>query len=485
MIEMTVGAQKTLRNLSKRQRERIKDDLSIPNPAYLEAVKRNSFGLEFIPQRLYFYKDSGRKMNVPRGYNVPYAHRIVSDERLTNEPIDYPAFRYELRETQQEAYDAYVEHLEHPSEEAGIIVLPTGKGKSILGLYLAGAFKQRALIVVQKNDLVSGWMKDAQEVFGMKKSDIGIIKAKQFVLGEHITITTIQTLMKLPTSKRRQVFDYFGMLIQDEMHHAAAKSYDILNRFPARYKIGLTATLMRNDGLKPVLHFQFGDIAFEHADHSGDEDILPVTVRLRDAKTKFVSRKKRVHIHEVRQAIMECEHFGYLLTRDLLREYGKGKSCVVFTHTKEHCDVIFENLVRAGVPGHRMQIYNGDSKSSPEEMKERAEKREALITIATFAIATEGTNVKAWERGFLASSVANEKDVIQAIGRCRRTMPGKRDCLIYDYRFDAIANCYPHGVLRSRVYAEYGFTVEGKTSGRMARRPNSETHRGRMARTRR
>ena len=33
-------------------------------------------------------------------------------------------------------------------------------------------------------------------------------------------------------------------------------------------------------------------------------------------------------------------------------------------------------------------------------MKQRAESKEVLITLATFAKATEGTNVKAWERGF-------------------------------------------------------------------------------------
>lgn len=485
MIEMKIGAKKMLRNLSPEQREQITRDLTIPNPAYIEAVKRNAFNADMLPQNLYYYKDTGRRIAVPRGYNVPYAHRIIADERLTNDPVDYPPFRFKLRETQQEAFDAYVERARHPSEEQGILILPTGKGKSILGLYLAGALKQRALIVVQKNDLVSGWTKDAHDVFGFEKSDLGIIKADKFILGEHLTITTIQTLMKLPAEKRQRVLNHFGMLIQDEMHHAAARSYDILQQFPARYKIGLTATLLRNDGLLPVLHYQFGDVAFEHADHSGDDDILPVTVRVRQAPTQWTSGKKKVHIHEVRQAIAECEHYGAMLTRDILREYGKAKSCVVFAHTKEHCDLIFHRLLEAGVPGHRMQIYNGDSKVKPEEMKERAESRQALITIATYAIATEGTNVKAWERGYLASSVANEKDVIQSIGRCRRTMPGKKDCLIYDYRFDGVANCYRHGMLRDKVYHDYGFETVQPTRNNPAQ-PRKLGHvTGRVARTRR
>lgn len=482
MIEMKIGAKKILRNLTTEQRDQIRADLTLWNPAYIEAEKRNAYMLDSIPQKLYYFKDTGNRLAVPRGYNVPYAHRIVSDTRLVNEPIDYPTFRYELRETQQEAFDAYVEAADHPSEEHGIILLPTGKGKSILGLYLAGAFQQRALIVVQKNDLVSGWLNDAKDVYGLEKSDVGIIKAKEFRIGKQLTITTIQTLMKLPPNRKQEVFNTFGMLIQDEMHHAAAKSYDILSSFPARYKIGLTATLLRNDGLLNVLHYQFGDIAFEHADHTGDEDILPVTVRIRQAPTVWTPRKKKVQIHEVRQAITDCEEFGAMLSRDIMREYSKAKSCVVFTHTKEHCDVIYNNLVEAGVNPLRIQVYNGDSKVTPEEMKERAENWRGFITIATYAIATEGTNVKAWERGFLASSVANEKDVVQAIGRCRRTKPGKEDCLIYDYRFDGVANCYRHGILRNQVYAQYGFKTEGAKRGRTAK-PTPRLGAGRVARS--
>src|SRR3712207_2875118 len=59
--------------------------------------------------------------------------------------------------------------------------------------------------------------------------------------------------------------------------------------------------------------------------------------------------------------------------------------------------------------------------------------KEVLITLATFAKATEGTNVKSWERGFLVTSINNEKNTIQAVGRCRRSKEGKEDVIIYDY----------------------------------------------------
>ena len=61
----------------------------------------------------------------------------------------------------------------------------------------------------------------------------------------------------------------------------------------------------------------------------------------------------------------------------------------------------------------KIQKFYGGMKETKEEVKRRAESKEVLITLATISIACEGTNVKAWECGFLVSSVANEKDLIQ------------------------------------------------------------------------
>jgi hypothetical protein len=91
-------------------------------------------------------------------------------------------------------------------------------------------------------------------------------------------------------------------------------------------------------------------------------------------------------------------------------------------------------------------------------MKRKAETKEAIITIATYAIATEGTNVRTWERLFLGMSLGNEKDTIQAIGRGRRTCEGKKELIVYDYRHPGIKGIRGHGAKRDEVYKKLGFT---------------------------
>lgn len=476
MIKVELSGMKMLQGCSSEELSHIKDALTFDNPDYASAKRHSKFGTGSIPPYIQFYQEGKDRLLVPRGYHVPFPHKFISDERFINyPPIKYPKLHITLRDTQQDAVDHFLNFYKSTLDEHGVIILPTGKGKSILGIYLARKMSQRVLVVVQKDDLVDGWTKDAKLVLGLKPKEVGLIKAKDYRLGKQVTITTVQTLSRLPIEKIRELHKYFGMIIVDEFHHSVAKIYDLIQYFPARFKIGLTATAMRNDGLEDALYLHFGQKAFEFEEVAHDEDILAVTVNIKNAPTvfepereyKYNARKKRpepvpIPISTIRKATSFDDGFNTMLARDIINEYKQGKSCIIFTHEKEHCRIIQDNLISRGVPEASIQLYYGDAKTKKEVMKERAETREVLITIATYSIATEGTNVKAWERAFLASTVANEKDTIQAIGRARRTMKGKADCLVYDYRFPKVIVAKNHGKVRDKVYKEKGFTVIGK-----------------------
>lgn len=474
MIKVSISGFKLLSKCTPSEIRTIKEELTYDNPDYASAKQHSKFGTGQIPPYVTYYTEGKNGILVPRGYVVPFPHKIVEDSRTLN-TVDYPKLHIKLRGTQEEAVKNFIKYVQKEQDERGVVILPTGKGKSILGLYLARKFKQRVLVIVQKDDLVDGWTQDAKVILGLKPKEVGLIKGKEYRIGKQVTITTIQTLSKLPTAKIKELHKLFGMLIQDEMHHSVAKTYSLINYFPARFKIGLTATPLRNDGLVSVLNLLFGQVAYEFQDTGADEDILPVTVNIRNAPTifeperefKYNARKGRpepvaIPISTIRKATSYDEGFNTLLAKDIIAEYKKKKSCVVFTHEKEHCRIIEERLIERGVPPEHIQLYYGDSTERKEVMKKRAENKTVYITIATYSIATEGTNVKAWERGFLASTVANEINTVQAIGRIRRTMPGKEDCLVYDYRFPRVIIAKNHGKIRDKVYKERGYTTIGK-----------------------
>lgn len=489
MIKVHLGGSKLLIGCSELELEKIKDDLTFDNPKYLQALQHSQYGAPVrIPKYIYYYTEGKEGILVPRGYVIPFPYEIVTDNRVVNTGVEFPLLRMNLRKTQAQAVRHFLLKNKDNENESGVIVLPTGKGKSILGLYLAYKLKQRALIIVQKDDLVDGWTKDIQLMFGVPTIEVGKIKGKKFFIGKHFTITTIQTLSKVDSETLLELQKTFGMVIVDEFHRSVANIYKLVEYMPARYKIGLTATAMRNDGLGDVLYLVFGKKAYEFKDTMTDEDILPVNIHIRTARTKWTApveyrhngKRIPVAISHVRKAIANDRAFNTLLAKDVIREVSNNRSCIVFTHEKEHCSIIRQNLIDRGIPENIIQIYSGDSKIPKDEMKQKAETREVLITIATYSIATEGTNVKAWERGFLASSIANEKDTVQAIGRVRRTLKGKENCVIYDYRFPDVSVAKNHGFIRDKVYKKYNYNIltGGENSTKVTKENRRKERRG-------
>lgn len=485
----------TLIGLSSEERERIKEDLTIPNPEHANVLKFSKYAYTTVPTHLYYFNENINGLSVPIGYDLsPYNIDEWIDYRIL--PVsEFPEFKMTLRDSQEEAAKAYLEGIKDVKPK-GCIQMPTGKGKSVLGLYLAQQLNTRTLIVVHKNDLVVGWQKDIKLAFEGKVKP-GLIKAKSRLLGEHITIATIQTLNRLHGEQLEELYSYFGLVIQDEMHHCPSSSFSLVNNFRARYRIGLTATPERADGLAHVMNLYFGDFCYQFKATAHDEDILSAEVRIRYPDVYYqpvcsprpqggYSLLKDLYPQEVELPpnvfrVGELPHsqrprIPFLtvddimvresapsVCKDIIEEFSLGRSCLVFLTQKEHCRLYREELIKNGVPESSIGLYYGDTKDN-QAVLDCAEQQRQFITISTYAKATEGTNVKQWEVVFLVSSINNGKNVEQAVGRIRRRYKegNKIDpTLVYDYRTPNVYMLSSHGATRDRRYARLHFTKEG------------------------
>lgn len=496
MIKVILNSRKEIYNATDEQVDFIKSQLTLPNPAYISALKYSPYANVKIPKTIAYYEYVDGGISVPRGYEVPFEYEVIEDNRFENK-IRYPKLKVVPRDMQIEAIEAFSENTD------SMLISPTGSGKSVMALAIASKIKNKALIIVHKDDLVFGWMDDSKKCFGLLTGQIGLIKAHTYRIGKWITISTIQTLSKLPEEKLQELYKEFGVIICDELHHSPSNTWGIINKFPAKYRIGITATAMRNDGLGEVMNFYFGEPCFVYKESETNKDIIPpskVLVKRKIAGTifnpseKYVDtrtgnelngiydngvyykiselsearlayllsakklKRKPMDYMQARKTIQNDEHFMKQLCNDIELEFKHGKSCIVFCFEKEHCRDI-ENFLRQKIPSDKIQLYYGDSKESKTDMKKKAESKEALITIATYSIATEGTNIRSWERIFFTIGPGNAKDTIQAIGRGRRTFAGKNDLIVYDYVFPNVKGIRNHYAKREKVYKEIGFKI--------------------------
>lgn len=488
--------------LTQEQRDKIKESLTYENPAYKQAKRYGRSKYISIPPYLTYYDESSVSMcgerrkvlSVPTGVDVykllgvPFTLDSVEDRRSDVE-VKFPPFLLELRKDQEKAEQEYMYEVCKKEYPKCLIQLPTGKGKSILALHIAQRLKQRTLILVHKDDLVVGWKKDIELCFG-HKIDVGLIKAKSRKIGNHITIATVQTLSRMSEEELSKFVNEFGLVVQDECHHVGLNIFNIIDKFNSKYKLGLSATPKRSDGLNFVFDLFFGGLCYKHIVTEDDEDICGCRVRVLDSNYQY---KPFVHGNQVfnyydfepkelpddLMFVQDIEHekrpripflnlddvavkspkTKVLVCKKIIEHYKQGHSIIALFTQKEHIDLYYRHLCRY-IPKDKIMLYYGDSKEKSDVMMKKAESKEVLVTLATYAKATEGTNVKSWEVEFLVSSLNNEKNVEQATGRVRRRKEGKLDpVIVYDVRYD---NCYSlksHFNTRMRVYRNLKYDI--------------------------
>ena len=158
--------------------------------------------------------------------------------------------RFEPYPHQQEALDAWWDE-----GGRGIVVLPTGTGKTFMALMAMTRVARDTLIVVPTLDLMAQWVTVLRGRFDIP---VGMIGG-----GEHdiqpITVITYDSAAR----KVDRIGSRFGMLIFDECHHLGGPIYRaIAEQSLAPFRLGLTATLERPDGGHEEIIEGIGPVAY-------------------------------------------------------------------------------------------------------------------------------------------------------------------------------------------------------------------------------
>ena len=119
--------------------------------------------------------------------------------------------------------------------QRGIVVLPTGAGKTVVALDAMRVAARPTLVVVPTLDLLNQWYKRLTETFGIR---IGLVGQGGCDLQEVTVITYASAYRRIAEIGVR-----FGLLIFDEVHHLTSPGWAEIARLAiAPFRLGLTAT---------------------------------------------------------------------------------------------------------------------------------------------------------------------------------------------------------------------------------------------------
>jgi DNA excision repair protein ERCC-3 len=188
------------------------------------------------------------------GYPVEDLAGYVEGERLPIHLLDKTreGTDFRLRRYQQEAVDVF--HSDAgPKGGSGTVVLPCGAGKTMVGLGVMGLLNCNTLILCPNVIGVRQWIEEITDKTEVSRDDIGEYTGDQKEI-RPITVTTYQILTWRPS--REEEFPHFklfqqrdwGLIIYDEVHLLPAPIFKVTANLQARRRLGLTATLIREDG---------------------------------------------------------------------------------------------------------------------------------------------------------------------------------------------------------------------------------------------
>ena len=336
----------------------------------------------------------------------------------------------------------------------GVVVLPTGAGKTHVALR-AIALKQRAtLVVVPTLDLVRQWMDTITHALS---TTVGVVAG-----GEHdvqpITVTTYDSAwMHMEHLGAR-----FGLVVFDEVHHLCAESYALAARMClAPYRLGLTATPERADGRHTLLDELVGPVVFRteidalEGDWLSEYDIERIEITLSDDERRAYDDARRIYkqfLIDARIPMGAARGWDVFIRRAAGSDEGRAamrayrtQKAIAFA-SPQKIDVVGTLLERH--KKDRVLIFTDDNATAYAIARHslvpvithqtKVRERSALLTafsdgslpvLATSRVLNEGVDVPDANVAIVVSGTGSVREHVQRLGRVLRKREGKRAVL--------------------------------------------------------
>ncbi|SIO06980.1 DNA excision repair protein ERCC-3 [Singulisphaera sp. GP187] len=174
---------------------------------------------------------------------------------------------FKVRDYQQGAVDAF-----HAGGDArggsGVIVLPCGAGKTIVGLTALAALKKNTLVLTTSTTAVEQWKREILDKTDLDDSMVATYTGDSKAIAP-VTLATYQIVTYRP--KKDGDFPHFslfnqrdwGLIIYDEVHLLPAPVFRVTADIQARRRLGLTATLVREDNREEDVFSLIGPKKFD------------------------------------------------------------------------------------------------------------------------------------------------------------------------------------------------------------------------------
>ncbi|WP_440006157.1 DEAD/DEAH box helicase family protein [Halomicrococcus sp. SG-WS-1] len=384
---------------------------------------------------------------------------IAFDDRVLDAP-DLPDLRsdYELREYQADALAAWEDDADGTRRpRRGVLELPTGSGKTVIGVKAIERLGTATLVVVPTLDLLDQWRREFEAEFDVPVGQMG--GGEQRV--EPLTVATYDSAYL----RADDVGDRFGLVVFDEVHHLGGEGYrEIARLLAAPARMGLTATFERPDGAHEVVADLVGPKVYAidadelAGDHLAPYDVKRLTVELTEKEreryeaeqevfTDYLARsdirmrsgsdyqelvKRSGSDPEAREALLAKQRArdlmmnseGKVETLAEILDSHREDRVIVFT---AHNDLVYRLSERFLLPAITHQTPTAERREILERFR-----RGEYSRVVTSNVLDEGVDVPDANVAVLLSGSGSEREFTQRLGRVLRPKTDGGRALLYE-----------------------------------------------------
>lgn len=372
---------------------------------------------------------------------------LVLNEIDVSDRIELPIkieFRGELRDYQVEALDSW-----RRNGYRGIIALPTGTGKTIIAIAAIAELNMRTLIVTYTKEQMFQWGDKLANFTNTSKSIVGYFYGSEKRVMP-ITIATYQSAFRYVKMLAR----HFSFLVVDEVHHLPADKFRYIaeNMF-AKYRLGLSATVIREDGKHVELFPLMGGVVYSKSVTELAEKgyIAPFTIEtikvsltqeekkrykelieryrklvggktfeeiLEEAKKGDPKALEAVKIRsEVRMLVHNAQEKLKAVEKIVSEELKQGSKILVFTQYVEQAKQLAEML--------KTYYIVGELDETTRRRRLDAFKQGVVRVLVLTTVGDEGIDIPDANVGIIVAGTASRRQFVQRLGRLLRPIPGK------------------------------------------------------------
>jgi superfamily II DNA or RNA helicase len=367
----------------------------------------------------------------------------------------------EPRPYQSEAVEAW-----RKARGRGVVVLPTGAGKSYVAV-LAIRDKQRsALVVAPTLDLVRQWYDLLRTSFGV---EVGVIGGGDYSV-KPLTVTTYDSAyLHMETIGAR-----FGSIVFDECHHLPSEAYTLAAKQAlAPFRLGLSATPERADGRDALLERLVGptvyrkDILELSGNYLAEYDVERITIRLGPEERAEYASERGIYLEFLRSQgirLSSPSGWGEFIMRSSSGEKGR-RAMQAYRRQRELAFAAPAKLDLLGELLHehrkdRMLVFTEDNRTAYAVSRRflipaithqtKVTERSELLArfgdgrygaVVTSKVLNEGVDVPDANVAVVMSGSGSVREHVQRLGRILRPKEGKR-AILYELVSGDTAEAY-------------------------------------------